>query len=289
MEVKEPHQDDPSSQQRSIDLHIHTHYSDGALSPREIIEKSVNIGLSAIALTDHDHVGGIQEAQEYGKQYGIEVIPGIELSVSLHGRDIHILGYYIDPENERLTQALTFFREQRLKRAERMVSKLNMLRIPLTMDAVLQHAKQGAVGRPHIAQALLDEGYIETYYEAFSRYIGTDCPAYETKYYFSPYDAIQLISQAGGLSFLAHPGKYARNEDILELIKLGIDGIETIHPKHNESHVAYFRSLTEQYFLLECGGSDFHGVTSLEESHFGSYTVPYETITTMKQRLFQKR
>ncbi|MCX7985121.1 MAG: PHP domain-containing protein [Bacteroidetes bacterium] len=271
------------------DLHIHTTYSDGVLSPREILEKSVDAGLSAIAITDHDHIGALSEACELSTHYGVEVITGVEFSVSVNGRENHILGYYIDPDNARLTKALTFFREQRLKRAEKMISKLHTLQIPLSMDSVLHYAKHGAVGRPHIAQALVDGGYVETYYEAFTRYIGADCPAYESKYTLSPQEAIELIADAGGLSFLAHPGKSARNGDILELIKLGLDGIETIHPKHSESQILYYRSLIVNHYLLECGGSDYHGVTPIEESHFGSFTVPYDLISEMKQRLFQKR
>lgn len=270
------------------DMHLHTIYSDGIYSPEALIDKCAALGIFTIALTDHDHIGGIQKAQEYGTTVGVEVISGVELSVSMEGKDIHILGYFFDPTNKQLQEVLSFFREQRFKRAERMVHKLNALHIPITMDAVLHHAREGAVGRPHIAHAMVTEGYVTSYHEAFARYLGTDCPAYETKYRLSPQEALKIIAQAGGLSFLAHPGKYATNGNIDKLIKLGLDGIEVIHPAHNESQVSFYRSLTEQYFLLESGGSDYHGVAPYEEKILGSYTIPESTVLHLKQRLFEK-
>jgi predicted metal-dependent phosphoesterase TrpH len=277
------------SNHQKADLHLHTHYSDGICSPGEIIDKCKSQGITTIAITDHDHIGGLKEAQQYGATVGVEVITGVELSVEINGQDIHILGYFFDPTNTEFLEVLSFFREERLKRAERMVQKLNALNIPLTIDKVLQYSKQGAIGRPHIANAMLHEGYVETYHEAFARYIGADCPAYEMKYHLSPQRAIDLLAQAGGLSFLAHPGKYTTNGDIEELVSLGLDGIETIHPSHQEPQVHYYHAIADRYFLLESGGSDYHGVTSFEEKNLGSYFVPNHNIVQMKKRLFEKK
>ena len=275
----------PSSVYRA-DLHTHTTYSDGALSPHDLVKKAHEVGLNAVAVSDHDNVGAIDEAIEWGKQYDVEVIPGLELSATFGEKDIHLLAYFFDHTNQNLLDYLTFFRQERLKRAERIVEKLNKINIPLTLEAVLYQAGIGSVGRPHIANALLEEGFVETYHEVFAKYIGTGGPAYEKKYQVSPQEAVKLISSARGLSFLAHPGKYTTETELLELIKAGIDGIEVVHPSHNEARQDYYRGVVNQYFLLESGGSDFHGGKKNDDTVFGSFTVPLQVVETMRSRLF---
>jgi hypothetical protein len=196
------------------DLHLHTTYSDGARSPKEIVQRAHAAGLSVISITDHDNVGALDEAIEVGKSLGIEVVAGVELSVALNEKDIHLLAYFFDHTNQKLLDYLSFFRYERLKRAERIVQKLNDINIPLKLDAVLDQAGIGSVGRPHIASALMEEGLTDTYHEAFLRYIGAGAPAYEKKYQLSPLEATQLITQSGGLSFLAHPGKYTTDVEL---------------------------------------------------------------------------
>jgi hypothetical protein len=164
------------------DLHLHTTYSDGALSPETLIRRAHAVELSIVSITDHDNVGGLDEAIEAGRSLGVEIVPGVELSVALNEKDIHLLAYFFDYNNQKLLDYLTFFRYERLKRAERIVQKLNDINVSLKMDAVLDQAGIGSVGRPHIASALLEEGLIETYHEAFLKYIGVGAPAYEKKY-----------------------------------------------------------------------------------------------------------
>jgi predicted metal-dependent phosphoesterase TrpH len=173
-----------------------------------------------------------------------------------------------------------------LKRAERIVQKLNDINISLKMDAVLDQAGIGSVGRPHIASALLEEGLIETYHEAFMKYIGVGAPAYEKKYQLSPLEATQLIAQAGGLTFLAHPGKYTTDFELSTLIQSGLDGIEVVHPSHNEARQEFYRGVVHQYFLLECGGSDYHGGKKNDDQTLGVYTVPLQIVEDMRTRLF---
>ncbi|MCX6144551.1 MAG: PHP domain-containing protein [Ignavibacteriales bacterium] len=275
----------PPSASRA-DLHTHTTHSDGALSPYDLIQRAHSVGLTVLSITDHDNVGALDEAIEWGKSFDMEVITGLELSVSLGEKDVHILAYFVDRRNQDLLDYLTFFRRERLKRAERIVQKLNTLSIPLRLEAVLEQAGIGSVGRPHVANALLDGGYVGSYHEAFDRYIGTGGPAFEKKYQLSPIDAFKMITAAGGLSFLAHPGKYLNEFDLSQLIKSGLDGIEVVHPAHDEKLMWYYRGLVNQYFLLESGGSDFHGGKKNDDHTLGLYTVPMHVVETMRSRLF---
>jgi 3',5'-nucleoside bisphosphate phosphatase len=268
------------------DLHLHTIHSDGALTASELLKRVHNAGISIISITDHDNVGALDEAIEVGKSFGIEVIPGVELSVAMNDKDIHLLAYLFDYTNQKLLDYLAFFRYERLKRAERIVQKLNNINIPLKLDAVLDQAGIGSVGRPHIASALLEEGLTDTYHEAFMKYIGVGAPAYEKKYQLSPQETIELISQAGGLTFLAHPGKYTTDVELSSLIKSGLDGIEVVHPSHNEARQEFYRGVIHQYFLLECGGSDFHGGKKNDDDTLGAYTVPLNIVEDMRSRLF---
>jgi 3',5'-nucleoside bisphosphate phosphatase len=280
-----PKQIDHSNTSRA-DLHLHTTFSDGALSPAVLMRRVQTAGLSVVSITDHDNVGALDEAIETGKSLGIEVVPGVELSVALNDKDIHLLAYFFDYNNQKLLDYLAFFRYERLKRAERIVQKLNDINVSLKMDAVLDQAGIGSVGRPHIASALLEEGLIDSYHEAFMKYIGVGAPAYEKKYQLSPLEATQLVAQAGGLTFLAHPGKYTTDLELSTLIQSGLDGIEVVHPSHNEARQEFYRGVVHQYFLLECGGSDYHGGRKNDEQTLGAYTVPLQIVEDMRTRLF---
>ncbi len=287
MEEKETRESGVSVSEAQADLHTHTTHSDGALSPEELVRKAKSVGLSAIAITDHDNVAALAEAQEVGDSLGVEIIPGLELSATLGDKDVHILAYFFDPTHQRLLEYLEFFRHERLKRAERIVRKLNGLEIPLTIDSVLDQAGIGSVGRPHIASALVEEGHIHNYQEAFVKYLGANGPAFEKKYQVGPEEAVRLIAQAGGLSFFAHPGKHTTEADLVALMDVGLDGIEVIHPSHSPSLQQHYRSLASQYFLLESGGSDFHGGKKNDGGNFGSCTVPMSMVEEMRRRCFR--
>lgn len=268
------------------DLHTHTTHSDGALSPHQLIQKAKSVGLQIISITDHDSVGALEEAVPAGKELGLEVIAGMELSASFDDQEVHILGYFVDYTNSSLLEALAVFREKRRKRAERIVEKLNRMNIPLTLESVLANASGDSIGRPHIANALVNGGHAESYYQAFNKYIGDGRPAYEKKEEFSPEETVRLISGAGGLAFLAHPGR-SMNEDLLfRLIKSGLDGIEVIHPSHSPDLVRYYRGIVEEYCLLEGGGSDFHGGAKGDDQIFGRIGIPAEKVRIMQRRLY---
>jgi predicted metal-dependent phosphoesterase TrpH len=271
---------------RKIDLHIHTTYSDGFYSPYEIIEKAKASGLDVISITDHDNIKAINEAAEIGRDFGIEVIPGVEISSEISNREIHILGYFFDPDNQELEHYLNFFREERIKRASRIVKKLNNLGFRISLDQVLEKAKNSAVGRPHIANVMLENNIVSSFFEAFNKYIGNGGPAYEKKVYLSPQSAFRIISDAGGLSFIAHPGNMPENI-LKEIIEAGVDGIEVIHPSHSKLQEKFYRGIVNTYFLLECGGSDFHGGKREDEKNLGSYFTDYSVIDGMRKRLMR--
>ena len=266
------------------DLHMHTYYSDGYNTPERLIDKARNQGIKILSITDHDSVNAISEATEYSKKFGIEVIPGVEISTDIRDTEVHILGYFVDPDNKDLEHYLNFFREERYKRAIRMVKKLNILGLDIQLDDVLVFAKNSAIGRPHIAQALLAKGQVKSFFEAFYKYIGNHAPAYERKVHLSPQSAFKIISDAGGLSFIAHPGNMPEIL-IKELIDAGVDGIEVIHPSHSPEQVKFYRGIVNEYFLLESGGSDFHGGKREDDENLGKYYTSAKVVDTMRTRL----
>lgn len=265
---------------------MHSTFSDGVFSPYELIKKCKQNGLSIVSITDHDSVSAFPDAIEYGKEFGVEVIPGVELSALVDDKDVHILGYFVDYTNTNLLQYLEFFRRERVKRAERIVAKLNSINVPLKFETVMERAGKGAVGRPHIASAMVEEGYIDSYHQAFERFIGNGGPAYEKKFQLTLTDAIKLISSSGGLSFLAHPGRYTTEELLQQTIKSGLDGIEVIHPSHQPSHTQHYRGVVNEYFMLESGGSDFHGGKKNDDEVLGNYYIEEDRVSMMKHRLF---
>ncbi len=268
------------------DLHTHTTFSDGVLTPAQLVKKAKQAGLAAISITDHDNVNGLDEAISAGKDLGVAVVPGVELSATFDRKEVHILGFFFDHHDEEFQRFLSQLREQRVKRAERIVQKLNQMNIPLMMNSVLEKAGNGAVGRPHIAMAMVGEGLVKSYQIAFDDYIGNGRPAYEKKADVSPERTMRLIADAGGLSFLAHPGRSLDDNEVHQLVKAGIDGIEVVHPSHTPWTVQHLHDITSEYFLLECGGSDFHGGLRGDDDLFGQVTIAAKTVEIMRRRLF---
>ena len=269
-----------------IDLHTHTTYSDGANTPQQLIQKAKAVGIDVLSITDHDNINGIKEAVQIGKSLGVEIIPGVEISSEISNREIHILGYFFDIENQELEHYLNFFREERIKRAGRIVNKLRNFGFSITLEDVLNKAKNSAVGRPHIAQVMLEKGIVSSYYEAFNKYIGNGSPAHEKKVHLSPQSAFRIISDAGGLSFIAHPGNL--QESLLkDLIESGVDGIEVTHPSHSPQQQKFYKGIVNSYFLLESGGSDYHGGKREDEPNLGQYFTSTSAIFAMRKRLMR--
>lgn len=248
-----------------VDLHSHSTASDGTLSPRDVVRLAHEIKLSAIALTDHDTVGGIAEAAEEARSRGIDFLPGIEISAKFpYPGTLHILGYGIDPSNADLAKLTEDLRAGRDDRNERIVAKLRSLGIDITIDEVLARA-QGTVGRPHIAQVLVAKGIVSHPQAAFDRYLGQGGLAYEDKERFTPREAIAMIHAAGGVAICAHPTQLkmpnlARLERVLkDLVDFGLDGVEVIHSDHRPFDVRFLNDFADRHGLLKSGGSDFHG------------------------------
>jgi len=263
--------------EKFADLHVHTRASDGDFPPEDVVRLAKEAGLAAVGIADHDTIDGIGPALEAGKKYGIEVIPGVELSTQVGDAEVHMLGYFIDWRDEQFRGRLHVFREARRTRARQMVEKLCRAGVKIPYEEVLNAAGGGAVCRPHIAQVMLKHGYVETLQEAFERYIGVACPAYVKKYQLSPAEAIEMIHRARGISVLAHPTFL--NPDILPmLIKEGLRGIEVYHSKHDASAIADFKRLAQQYNLLVTGGTDSHGF----DVPIGAVRVPYELVEKLK-------
>ncbi|HMS32781.1 MAG TPA: PHP domain-containing protein [Ignavibacteria bacterium] len=269
------------------DLHMHTNYSDGRLTPKQLIELSKKNGITTISITDHDNVSGVEEAINFGNEVGVQVIPGVEISADIDEQEVHILGYFMDFRNKKFLDFLSASRELRIKRNEKIVEKLNTMGSSISFDAILIKAGENAsIGRPHIAMELNEEGFVNSYYDAFTKYIGDGKPAFVRKPNPKSEKVINTISESGGLSFIAHPGKLVRDELLMRLIQEGLDGIEVIHPSHTKDDIEYFNKTAAEYFLLTSGGSDFHGGMKNDGKNFGKYFVSMNEVLNMKRRLF---
>lgn len=243
---------------RRVDLHAHTFFSDGLLSPEDLVARAREKHLLALAVTDHDTVEALPRARAAATT-ALELVPGIELSSATDGADLHILGFYIDPEHARLRARLERFQDERRQRAVLMMQRLNDLGAPLDPDEVFDLAGPGVVGRPHLAGALLRAGHVSSMDEAFRRYLGPQGAAYVPRPAFRPEEAIALVHEADGVSVLAHPGGSLPDSLLERLVAAGLRGVEVWHPQHNAATIRRYRALASRLGLLETGGSDFHG------------------------------
>jgi predicted metal-dependent phosphoesterase TrpH len=266
----------------SIDLHIHTNASDGVLPPEHVLENALRAGLKAIAITDHDTVDGFVEIIESIDNDVMELVPGVELSGIYKDSDIHILGYYIDYENPEFVKKIRKFKQSRYERGEGMVAKLNELGVNLSMDTVKGIAGKSPVGRPHVADALLKEEFVQTYDEAFARYLGYHAPAYLPKNALTVEQAIDLIHLVRGVAVLAHPGTLRHDEFIPDLVEMGLDGIEAYHSQHSRTDVTKYRNVAAKFNVIYTGGSDCHGPRK-GKLLMGSQRVPYGVLEKLKK------
>jgi len=273
-----------SNLKKYVDLHIHTKFSDGSSTLSEIMDAAAAKGLAAISITDHDCMDAYPQALEMGEAMGIEVIPGVELSSEIQGIDVHVLGYYVDFNNPVLVEKLREMKEARYVRAQKIVKNLNKLGIDLRFDTVLTIAGEGAIGRPHIASAMLKEEFISTFREAFDKYIGYDSPAYVEKLKMSPKEIFDLIKYAGGIPVLAHPGVTNVDERIQSFIRDGLQGIEAGHTEHSDAETKYYLNMCRKNNIAFTGGSDFHSPTH-RKFELGHPRIPYVAVESLKEIL----
>jgi len=267
-----------------IDLHLHSTASDGILTPTELVCTALDKNLEVIALTDHDTTGGIEEAVEAARGTPLNVIPGVEISTDVPGaNELHILGYHVDPHHPELESRLSSLRRARIDRARRTVSCLAQAGCPIEWDHLVELSQGDVIGRPHIAQALVDAGHVESVHHAFYQYLAKGRPAYIERFKLTPVQAIETILAAGGVPVLAHPRRVL--EHVPRLVRAGLAGLEAYYPNHPEPEQEFLVNLARRHDLIVTGGSDFHGAGITEASEMGVVYVPRSTVDELSARL----
>lgn len=277
--------------QSYVDLHMHTTASDGVYGPTDLMRRCKELGLRAVALTDHDTTDGIEEAYAAAQKLDLEFIPGIEINTDVSGGEVHVLGYYIEYQRPAFQAMIKVLRDARERRGQRMVELLNEEGIPVQWERVREIA-QGAVGRPHVAKALLEAGYVQSIGEAFDKYIGTGKPAYVPRYKLTPEDAVRLIASANGLPVIAHPIDLPGLEELREwlpgLKEAGMVGLETYYGPYTSEQEQELLKLAHEYDLIPTGGTDFHG-PNIHPTPLGGRYVPYEAVQQLKAAEVKRR
>ncbi|HTL99893.1 MAG TPA: PHP domain-containing protein [Candidatus Omnitrophota bacterium] len=272
----------------TIDLHMHSTASDGSDAPEAVAALAERNGLRVIALTDHDCLDGIPAAAARAEAAGIRLIPGAELSVHEEGTDVHLLAYGFDPLDAALVEAIGRYRDARRERARKILARLKGLGIRVPLETVEEIAKGGALGRPHVAEALLRAGHVETFNEAFQRFLGTHAPAYVAKAVVRLEEATRVVREAGGVTVLAHPGTLNRDHLIPGWARRGLDGIEVWHAKHDANAVARYQGYAKIHGLLMTGGSDYHGERTPSVT-IGSVPVPESVLPPLDEAFRARR
>lgn len=267
-----------------IDLHVHTTASDGAYSPHDLVALAHQKGIDCLSITDHDTTWGLSEALQAGQTYSLEIIPGLELS-TVHGKtEIHILGYYFNPQSHILQVTLDLLADARYGRARKIVEKLNDLGHLIDFSEVRSKSTNGTIGRPHVALVMIDHGIINSIEEGFDKYLSPGCPAYVPRLRLTPPEAIQLIRDSGGVPVLAHPGLGFPPELLPDFISQGLEGVEVFYPEHSREVIMHYSNQCRKYNLIMTGGSDFHGHQPEDLKGLGRMNVPSETIERLKTK-----
>jgi predicted metal-dependent phosphoesterase TrpH len=268
----------------AIDLHTHSLRSDGALTPADLVKRAAARGVRVQALADHDTLAGVAEATAAGRELGVRIIPATELNTESEWGDAHVLGYFVDPADAELEDRLRWLRENRGRRIELMVEKLNALGYVVELARVLEIAQGGALGRPHLAQALFEKGHVSSYDAAFDTLLAKDSPAYIARVGLDPIEAVTLVRKHGGVPSLAHPGTVVGLDELLpKLVAVGLAGIEAYYGGHTPEMTARCLDHARRLDLVPTGGSDFHGRGD-HGTDLGGVFVPPETIERLESR-----
>ncbi|HEX5938905.1 MAG TPA: PHP domain-containing protein [Dehalococcoidia bacterium] len=269
------------------DFHLHSTFSDGILSPTDLVSLAADQGVTLMSLTDHDSTEGIAEATAACKAMGITLVPGSEVSTDIESDEVHVLGHFLDPADERLQAFLLRNREGRFDRGRRMVEQLNEIGITVSWERVQEIAGEAAIGRPHIAQALVEQGHVATVAEAFERFIGRNGPAYAERVKLTPRQAVEFIVSIGGIATFAHPQFTTSAREVLpDLVDAGLSGIEVYYKDLDQEAVEVYLALANQYDLIPMGGTDYHGLNNPGERLPGRQVTPWPKEAV--DRLFSK-
>ncbi|HEY3218339.1 MAG TPA: PHP domain-containing protein [Candidatus Limnocylindria bacterium] len=268
----------------AIDLHTHSLRSDGALTPTELVKRAAARGVTIQALSDHDTLSGVAEAVAEGDRLGVRIIPATELNTESEWGDVHVLAYFVDPQDAQFEERMRWLRENRGRRIELMVENLNRLGHPVSLARVQEIAQGGSIGRPHLAQALFEAGHVASYDAAFDTLISKESPAYVSRVGLAPLEAVELVRARGGVPSLAHPGTVERLEELLpQLVTAGLAGIECYYGSHTPSRTAECLRLAARFDLIPTGGSDFHG-RGEHGVDLGGVFVPPENLAALDAR-----
>ena len=270
-----------------IDLHLHTTASDGTLDPKAHVRRAFSAGIRALSVTDHDTMAGVSLADQEATSLGVEFVSGIEITAVLNGADVHILGYFLHPAPHLLASFLEKQREDRLRRARKICKSLELLKMSINIENLITEAEKNnqVITRPVLAKALLKAGYVKTEREAFGRWIGDGCPAYVQRQGSSPEEVVKVISKAGGVSVLAHPGLLRKDQLIPRLVQAGLVGLEVHHPQHNERQRTHYFELAKKNLLIASGGSDYHGDNHHNAKCLGVVGTPRKEFLALRERL----
>ncbi len=271
------------------DLHIHTTCSDGKLTPEQAVLIASKKKLKALSITDHDTFKGYHLAKEKAKELGIELIPGVEITSTFKGRECHLLAYYFEPESEYFKNFVLKQRYTRKNRIKGIIDKLIKNGIDITYDEVWALANGANIGRPHVAEVLINKGYVSSIQEAFMRYLSEEQLDGIESEYPSIQEAIEMVKSVGGAAILAHPGRFYSSEEVKELIDLGLDGLECIHPSHNWQTQLKYAELCEKNSLLKSGGSDYHGGIDDGYTNVGVVSVAMKYVNRIKKMTDQRK
>jgi len=269
-----------------VDLHTHSTASDGKLRPSEVVHLAAQLGIGTLALTDHDTTDGVVEAQQAGREVGLEVISGIEINSEGEHGDAHILGYFVDPVEPHLQEQLEAIRDARVGRARGMLRKLAAMGMPIEWERVMAMAGDASsIARPHIARAMVEAGYVATTQEAFDKYISNTGPAYVNRLRMTMNEAVDFIHGAGGVAVMAHPAESRLVGLIPQLVQAGLDGVEIYYPRHTPEQQSELLALAQRYDLVATGGSDFHTLDDPSHGQIGCVEVPPDVVQKLKARV----
>ncbi len=267
----------------TADLHLHTTFSDGIDAPEQVVVLARQAGLSTIAITDHDNTEALAIAAPAAQRLGLELIPGIEMSASTAGCEVHVLGFLFDAAHPALKEHLKVQQARRIRRVHQMVEQLAAVGVTISAEEVLLQAKDGTVGRPHVARILIKHGYAATNAEAFEKYLGNNGPGFVPGSPLPPKEVIGVIRAAGGVPVLAHPIYLGNDALIDEFVRDGLAGLEVHHSSHTPEHIRHYAQIAARLKLLVTGGSDYHGATVKEGLPIGAVKVPCQLIEAMRE------